>query len=134
MCVCMFYRWRMVLVKNSPPSRGESPQKENARKDKGKNRVSRGNSPADQTSSRGNSPGKSNSGVKVIGKNNLTKSHGSEWVYITTFKFDIYIVLLLIYKILLLINHFYHFFSEDHIIQKYLIFSNLLYVYCHTRV
>ncbi|XP_061928444.1 kinesin-like protein KIF12 isoform X2 [Apis cerana] len=68
----------MVLVKNSPPSRGESPQKENARKDKGKNRVSRGNSPADQTSSRGNSPGKSNSGVKVIGKNNLTKSHGSE--------------------------------------------------------
>lgn len=67
----------MVLVKNSPPSRGESPQKENGRKDKGKNRVSRGNSPADQTS-RGNSPGKSNSGVKVIGKNNLTKSRGSE--------------------------------------------------------
>lgn len=67
----------MVLVKNSPPSRGESPQKENGRKDKGKNRVSRGNSPTDQTS-RGNSPGKSNSGVKVIGKNNLTKSRGSE--------------------------------------------------------
>lgn len=67
----------MVLVKNSPPSRGESPQKENGRKDKGKSRVSRGNSPADQTS-RGNSPGKSNSGVKVIGKNNLTKSRGSE--------------------------------------------------------
>lgn len=66
----------MVLVKNSPPSRGESPQKENARK--GKNRVSRGNSPADQTISRGNSPGKSNSGVKVVGKNNLTKSRGSE--------------------------------------------------------
>lgn len=68
----------MVLVKNSPPSRGQSPQEENARRDKRKNRVSRGNSPVEQTSSRGNSPGKSNFGVKVVGKNSLTKSRGSE--------------------------------------------------------
>ncbi|OAD62769.1 Kinesin-like protein KIF12 [Eufriesea mexicana] len=68
----------MVLVKNPSPSRGESLQKENAKKDKGRSRVSRGNSPADQATSRGSSPGKSISGVKVVGKNSLLQSRGSE--------------------------------------------------------
>ncbi|XP_034182225.1 kinesin-like protein KIF12 isoform X2 [Osmia lignaria lignaria] len=69
----------MVLAKNPSPSRGESPQKENARKDKGKIRTSRGNSPGDQTTSRGNSPGKNNSIVKKVQtKSSLLGSRGSE--------------------------------------------------------
>lgn len=68
----------MVLVKSPSPSRGESLQKENAKKDKGKSRVSRGNSPADHTISRGNSPGKSNSTIKVVTKSSLQQSRGSE--------------------------------------------------------
>ncbi|XP_003701652.1 kinesin-like protein KIF12 isoform X3 [Megachile rotundata] len=69
----------MVLVKNPSPSRGESPQKENAKKDKRKSRMSRGNSPGDQTTSRGNSPGKNNSIAKrVQTKSSLLGSRGSE--------------------------------------------------------
>ncbi|XP_017887246.1 kinesin-like protein KIF12 isoform X2 [Ceratina calcarata] len=64
----------MVLMKNSSPSRGE---RENAKKDKGKGR-SRGNSPADHTTSRGSSPGKSSSSVRVINKDSLLQSRGSE--------------------------------------------------------
>ncbi|XP_017789042.1 PREDICTED: kinesin-like protein KIF12 [Habropoda laboriosa] len=68
----------MVLVKNPSPSRGESLQKENAKRDKGKSRVSRGNSPPGKSTSRGNSPGRSSSGVKVIGKSSLLQSRGNE--------------------------------------------------------
>ncbi|XP_060813006.1 kinesin-like protein KIF12 isoform X1 [Bombus pascuorum] len=68
----------MVLVKSPSPSRGDSLQKENAKKDKGKSRVSRGNSPADHTTSRGNSPGKSNSTIKVVTKSSLQQSRGNE--------------------------------------------------------
>ncbi|CAK9812470.1 Kinesin-like protein KIF12 [Anthophora quadrimaculata] len=89
----------MVLVKNPSPSRGVSPQKENAKRDKGKSRGSRGNSPSNpatsrgnspgrsitsrgnspgKNTSRGNSPGKSNSSVKVIGKSSLLQSRGNE--------------------------------------------------------
>ncbi|XP_076183889.1 kinesin-like protein KIF12 isoform X2 [Ptiloglossa arizonensis] len=65
----------MVLVKNPSPSRGASPQRDNAKKI---NRRSRGNSPIDQTASRGNSPGKSNSSVKRVVKSSLLQSRGSE--------------------------------------------------------
>ncbi|XP_053987978.1 kinesin-like protein KIF12 isoform X1 [Hylaeus volcanicus] len=65
----------MVLVKNPSPSRGESPQKGNAKKVK---RRSRGNSPSDQAVSRGNSPGTSHSNHKVVVKSSLLQSRGSE--------------------------------------------------------
>lgn len=70
----------MVLVKNPSPSRGENLQKDNAKKDnKKRSRASRGNSPADQATSRRNSPGKSNnSSVKVVTKSSLQQSRGSE--------------------------------------------------------
>ncbi|XP_054007518.1 kinesin-like protein KIF12 isoform X2 [Hylaeus anthracinus] len=65
----------MVLVKNPSPTRGESPQKGNAKKVK---RRSRGNSPSDQAVSRGNSPGTSRSNHKVVAKSSLLQSRGSE--------------------------------------------------------
>lgn len=68
----------MVLVKNPSPSRGESPQKENAKKDKKRGRVSRGNSPSETNLSRGNSPGRNGSNVKRIVKSSLLQSRGSE--------------------------------------------------------
>ncbi|XP_076228051.1 kinesin-like protein KIF12 isoform X2 [Nomia melanderi] len=68
----------MVLVKNPSPSRGESPQKENAKKDKKRSRVSRGNSPSETNLSRGNSPGRNGSNVKRVVKSSLLQSRGSE--------------------------------------------------------
>ncbi|XP_043258270.1 kinesin-like protein KIF12 isoform X2 [Colletes gigas] len=66
----------MVLVKNPSPTRGESPQKENAKKIK---RRSRGNSPIDHSVSRGNSPGRSSSlSSKRVVKSSLLQSRGSE--------------------------------------------------------
>ncbi|XP_076756124.1 kinesin-like protein KIF12 isoform X3 [Xylocopa sonorina] len=68
----------MVLLKNPSPSRGGSVQNDTNKDNKRKSRASRGNSPADTITSRGNSPGKNNPVVKVIGKNNLLRSRGSE--------------------------------------------------------
>lgn len=68
----------MVLVKDPSPTRGGSPQKENAGKDKRKGRLSRGNSPTDQTASRGNSPGKGGYVVKRVEKSSLQRSRGNE--------------------------------------------------------
>lgn len=90
--------WRMVLVKSPSPSRGASLPKENARKDKGRSRVSRGNSPSDQAASRGNSPGKSNPSVKVVTKSSLLQSRGNEWV---------------------LLLHFYKLFVTLHVIKPF---------------
>ncbi|XP_076674086.1 kinesin-like protein KIF12 isoform X2 [Andrena cerasifolii] len=69
---------RMVLVKDPSPTRGGSPQKENAGKEKRKGRLSRGNSPTDQTASRGNSPGKGGYVVKRVVKSSLQRSRGNE--------------------------------------------------------
>ncbi|XP_025265224.1 kinesin-like protein KIF12 isoform X2 [Camponotus floridanus] len=73
----------MVLVKNPSPTRGPSPQRENARcgrsKGRGGGRGSRGNSPGNQTGSRGSSPAKSGgSDSKRKGKNALLHSQGNE--------------------------------------------------------
>ncbi|XP_076290022.1 kinesin-like protein KIF12 isoform X2 [Lasioglossum baleicum] len=68
----------MVLVKSPSPHRGEKPQKENAKRDKKRGRVSRGNSPSDTTGSRGNSPGRSGSNVKRVVRSSMLQSRGSE--------------------------------------------------------
>ncbi|XP_071645157.1 kinesin-like protein KIF12 isoform X1 [Temnothorax longispinosus] len=70
----------MVLVKNPSPTRGPSPQRENGRNGRSRERRvggrgSRGNSPGEQTGSRGSSPGKSGgSDTKGKGKNTLLHS------------------------------------------------------------
>ncbi|EZA49317.1 Kinesin-like protein KIF12 [Ooceraea biroi] len=76
----------MVLVKNTSPTRGSSPQRENgknemSRRQKKTNsqRRSRGNSPANQTGSRGSSPAKNDSSdSKGKGKSALLHSRGNE--------------------------------------------------------
>ncbi|KAM0725119.1 Kinesin-like protein KIF12 [Formica fusca] len=73
----------MVLVKNPSPTRGPSPQRDNAKngrsKGRGGGRGSRGNSPAKQTGSRGSSPAKSGgSDSKKKGKGVLLHSQGNE--------------------------------------------------------
>ncbi|XP_050457791.1 kinesin-like protein KIF12 isoform X2 [Cataglyphis hispanica] len=73
----------MVLVKNPSPTRGPSPQRDNAKngrsKGRGGGRGSRGNSPGKQTGSRGSSPAKSGgSDSKKKGKGVLLHSQGNE--------------------------------------------------------
>ncbi|XP_015599072.1 kinesin-like protein KIF12 isoform X2 [Cephus cinctus] len=68
----------MVLLKDSPPPKGESHKKDSKPEQK-RGRRSRGNSPGEQSvGSRGSSPGKSSFGSKGKGKNSLPGSRGSE--------------------------------------------------------
>ncbi|XP_029165311.1 kinesin-like protein KIF12 isoform X2 [Nylanderia fulva] len=70
----------MVLVKNPSPTRGPSPQRENARngrsKGRGGGRGSRGKQSGNQTGSRGSSPAKS--GSKGKRKSALMRSQGND--------------------------------------------------------